>query len=100
MKLLAKITGISHIGMALIPASAVENVKLFLPETLYALEGSERSGYYDNIATVPFQKEPVFEGSNMMVMRQSNAMHPNASGYNQMGDLVFFYLKALMVWKE
>ena len=41
----------------------------------------------------PVKEEQVNQRSEQLVSRQSNAIHPNPSGYGQMGDCVFCYLK-------
>ena len=41
----------------------------------------------------PVKEEPANQRSKQQVFRQSNAVHPNPSGYGQMGDCVFCYLK-------
>ena len=41
----------------------------------------------------PETEEPVNERSEKIVSRQSNGVHPNPSGYGQIGDCMFAYLK-------
>ena len=33
--------------------------------------------------------------SEIEIARQSNGVHPNETGYNQLGDMVFAWLKAI-----
>jgi len=41
----------------------------------------------------PFKKEPVNSQNKTVVSRQSNGVHPAPTGYNQIGDTYFAWLK-------
>lgn len=47
----------------------------------------------------PEKEEPANQRSETMISRQSNGLHPNLSGYRQIGDCIFGYLKSLLAAK-
>ena len=54
---------------------------------------------YINIDTennFPVVKEAVNGGNKEKLIRQNNGVHPSIEGYNQMGDTLYCYLKALL----
>ncbi|MBR2873245.1 MAG: hypothetical protein IKB99_07090, partial [Lentisphaeria bacterium] len=58
---------------------------------------------YMNIDTennFPRKKQPVNEGNGAKVFRASNGVHPVKAGYDQMGDTLYCYLKALLSRKK
>ena len=44
----------------------------------------------------PEAEEPANQRSEKMISRQINAVHPNPSGYKQIGDCMFAYLKHML----
>ena len=44
----------------------------------------------------PVKVQFVNEGNKTKVSRQDNGVHPARAGYNQMGDTLYCYLKALL----
>ena len=54
---------------------------------------------YINIDTennFPVKTQNVNEGNSARISRQNNGVHPALAGYNQMGDTLYCYLKALL----
>ncbi len=48
----------------------------------------------------PSKEEPVCEGSDQKVLRQTNALHPTKAGYGQYGDTFYCWLKGRLWLSE
>ena len=44
----------------------------------------------------PVKKEPVSAGTKEVILRQSNAVHPDIAGYRQIGDVYYAWLKNML----
>lgn len=90
-------------GCAYTAWRASRNIKLWNRELYKYYKDKEAQGIYivagglnvDTLNNFPTVSEPINSHNTTLISRQSNSVHPDSSGYKQMGDAVFCWIKSL-----